>query len=271
MWPSQSAIKWRFSTNAGSIKSGDTLPPFTRYDSTVEFEVLNIDYEIGLRAEVPRLRLRLPYSQESGEWSNKSLTVWLDDLKEAVYPTLECNFGLLRENVIVALVGKHSASKFEANPRTCETLFLARYIEKYGTGTLMMIRESLSHDLPEPDFVMRGGEFTTTVWRDWVTAEVLAGYNLSERQIKAAIYLKINERITNSQYQEEFSVAKRTASLDLAELVAVGLIEKVGSTGKGVYYQLAKGASKGQKGYFGDTIGGRVYILHKIRWNPLNI
>ena len=66
--------------------------------------------------------------------------------------------------------------------------------------------------------------------------------------MKAINYLKIHERITNSQYQEEFSVAKRTASLDLAELVADGLIEKVGSTGKGVYYQLAKGASKGPKG-----------------------
>jgi hypothetical protein len=32
------------------------------------------------------------------------------------------------------------------------------------------------------------------------------------------------------------------ASLDLAELVTAGLIEKAGSTGKGVYYTLAKGA-----------------------------
>jgi predicted HTH transcriptional regulator len=31
------------------------------------------------------------------------------------------------------------------NPRLCEALFLARYIEKYGTGTLLMIRESLAH------------------------------------------------------------------------------------------------------------------------------
>jgi predicted HTH transcriptional regulator len=143
---------------------------------------------------------------------------------------------------------RHPHGSIARNPRICEALFLARYIEKYGTGTLMMIRESLTHELPEPDFIMRGGEFTTTVWRDWLTAEVLAGYNLNGRQSKAVVYLKNNERVTNSQYQEELSVAKRTASLDLAELVAVGLIEKVGSTGKGVYYQLSKGASKGQKG-----------------------
>ena len=143
---------------------------------------------------------------------------------------------------------RHPHGSIARNPRICEALFLARYIEKYGTGTLMMIRESLTHELPEPDFVMRGGEFTTTVWRDWLTAEVLTGYNLNDRQLKAVVYLKNNERVTNSQYQEELSVAKRTASLDLAELVTAGLIEKVGSTGKGVYYQLSKGASKGQKG-----------------------
>ena len=44
------------------------------------------------------------------------------------------------------------------NARICEALFLARYIEKYGTGTLMMIRESVEHSLPEPDFAERAGE-----------------------------------------------------------------------------------------------------------------
>jgi predicted HTH transcriptional regulator len=54
------------------------------------------------------------------------------------------------------------------NPRVCEALFLARYIEKFGTGTLMMIRESLAHALPEPDFAQRGDEFTIALWREWV-------------------------------------------------------------------------------------------------------
>lgn len=134
------------------------------------------------------------------------------------------------------------------NYRICEALFLARYIEKYGTGTLMMIRESLAHALPEPEFVQRGGEFTSTVWRDWLTDKVLAGYKLNERQMKTINYLKKNGKITNSQYQEEFSVAKRTASRDLDEMITKGIIDKVGTTGKGVYYRLTKGAIKGPKG-----------------------
>ena len=74
----------------------------------------------------------------------------------------------------------------------------------------------------------------------------MTGLALSERQMKAVTYLKIHGKITNSKYQEEFSVAKRTASLDLSALVTAGLVEKIGTTGKGVHYLLAKGASKGQ-------------------------
>ena len=134
------------------------------------------------------------------------------------------------------------------NPRICEALFLARYIEKYGTGTLMMIRESLAHALPEPDFVQRGGEFISTVWRDWLTNEVLSRLSLNERQMKAINYLKLHQKITNSIYQLEFELSKRTASRDLDAMIAIGIIEKVGTTGKGVYYRLAKGAIKGPKG-----------------------
>ena len=109
----------------------------------------------------------------------------------------------------------------------------------------MMIRESLEYALPEPDFAQRGGEFTVVLWRDWLTDEVLAGYNLNPRQMQAVNYLKNNERITNSMYQSEFTASNRTASRDLDDLVTKGLVDKVGTTGKGVYYQLNKGEIEG--------------------------
>lgn len=124
------------------------------------------------------------------------------------------------------------------NPRICEALFLARYIEKYGTGTLMMIRECLAHALPEPDFIQRGGEFTITVWRDWLTDEVLARYNLTKRQLQAIAYIKKVGQISNSEYQALTQVAKRTAHRDLSDLVKKGLFIKVGTRGKGAYYKL---------------------------------
>jgi ATP-dependent DNA helicase RecG len=148
---------------------------------------------------------------------------------------------------------RHPHGSIARNPRTCEALFLARYIEKYGTGTLMMIRESLTHDLPEPDFIMRGGEFTTTVWRDWLTPEVLVGYNLNERQLKSVVIVKTGEQLTNKDYQQNFGVSKPTASRDLDDLLRKGILEKIGTTGKGTYYILdRKGLTKGSKGSKGS-------------------
>ena len=51
------------------------------------------------------------------------------------------------------------------NPRICEALFLAHYIEKFGTGTLMMIRLCRSRGLPEPVFEQQGDEFVVTLRR----------------------------------------------------------------------------------------------------------
>lgn len=135
------------------------------------------------------------------------------------------------------------------NPLIAESLYLTRYIEKAGSGTQRMIELCREANLPEPDFELRAGSFVITLWRDWLTNEVLSGYDLNDRQRQTIDYLKINKQITNSQFQEKFSVAKRTASLDFSKLADVGLIEKAGNTGKGVYYRLAKGATKGHKGH----------------------
>ena len=63
--------------------------------------------------------------------------------------------------------------------------------------------------------------------------------------------MKENIRMTNAQYQELFTVSKRTATNDLQFLVQGKLISKVGSTGKGINYilkRVSKGAIDALKG-----------------------
>jgi len=140
------------------------------------------------------------------------------------------------------------------NARICDALFLARYIEKYGTGTLMMIRECVEHGLPEPDFEQRGGEFVVTVWRDWLTDRRLAELGLSDRQRQAVVFVRSHGRIGNQQYQELCSVSKPTASRDLDTLARKGVLAKIGATGKGTYYTLMrKGLTKGSNGSGGAS------------------
>ena len=47
-----------------------------------------------------------------------------------------------------------------------DSLFLAHYIERAGTGTVDVIALCRKVSLSEPAFEQRGGQFVTTLWRD---------------------------------------------------------------------------------------------------------
>jgi ATP-dependent DNA helicase RecG len=140
-------------------------------------------------------------------------------------------------------------SSVPRNVRLAEVLWFAHYIEKVGTGTLDLIAGCQSADLPEPDFRQSGDEFLVTLWRDWLTEEVLAGLALNTRQHAAIAVVKSARRIDNMAYRQLFGVTKPTATRDLEELVTKGLLRKVGRTGKGTHYVLRpNGLMKGSKG-----------------------
>ncbi len=58
------------------------------------------------------------------------------------------------------------------SPRIAEPLFLARYIEKAGTGTLDMISQCAQAGLPTPEFRQDGGQFIQTMWRPKMADEL---------------------------------------------------------------------------------------------------
>jgi len=126
------------------------------------------------------------------------------------------------------------------NPLIAEPLFRVKYVEKAGTGTTDMIADCIKAGLPEPDFQQRGPHFVVTLWRDWLTNEILAGFNLNVRQLRAVAYIKTHGKISNMEYQKLTNTIKKTASRDLSDLRDKGLIKQVGKKGPGVYYVLGK-------------------------------
>ena len=60
------------------------------------------------------------------------------------------------------------------NPLLAESMYLAEYIERMGTGTLDMIRRCVEAGLPEPEFAVSDG-FATTVWRPVSPERVTGG------------------------------------------------------------------------------------------------
>jgi ATP-dependent DNA helicase RecG len=112
-----------------------------------------------------------------------------------------------------------------------------------------MIARCRESGLPEPDFEQRGNQFVVTLWRDWLTGAFLATLAVNERQKQALLHLKTAGRLTNAEYQRITGGSKKTATRDLEALMAQGLLQRVGTTGRGTHYLLIrKGDLKGTKG-----------------------
>ena len=71
--------------------------------------------------------------------------------------------------------------------------------------------------------------------RGYKTLDLLQSLGLNERQFTAIAFLKANDSIGNTEYQSVAATTKKTATRDLDELVTKRLLEKVGTTGRGVH------------------------------------
>ena len=147
------------------------------------------------------------------------------------------NDGHLPEDLTIEdLSVKHPSRPF--NPDIANALFRSGYIESWGRGTLKMINECLEFGIPQPKYFYDMGGFWVEFRKDIFTIEYFKSVGLNERQIQAMKYVKANGKITNSEYQSSYNVARNTASRDLTELVEKGLLKSSESKGAGSYYEL---------------------------------
>lgn len=116
------------------------------------------------------------------------------------------------------------------NPLIASTCFLVYLVERYGTGTTRIVSECAKAGLPDPEFAADADTFTVTFWK--------APVPLSDRQRQVVAWVKKHERITNAEYQKQFTVSKATATRELEEMVRLKMLNKVGHRGRGVHYVL---------------------------------
>jgi ATP-dependent DNA helicase RecG len=129
------------------------------------------------------------------------------------------------------------------NELLADVFYKSGLIERWGTGTLRMIKACRQQRLPEPEFINNeGGGFKVVFRKDAFSADQLRQLELNERQVLAVLHVKTNGAITNSEYQKLTGTEKRTASRDLADLANRGLLERVGATGRGTRYRLNREA-----------------------------
>ncbi len=158
-----------------------------------------------------------------------------------VYPDklLIMNEGKLPPEVPVEKLKTNHLSK-PRNRLLAEIFYYAGFIESWGRGTLKIVNNCIKQGLPEPDFTEENGVMTVFFYKDRWNEKNLRELGLSERQIKAVMYVREKGRITNREYQSLFNTSERTALRDLNKLVTLKLFRKFGEK-KGAYYQLNGG------------------------------
>ena len=156
------------------------------------------------------------------------------------------NPGRLPEGITVEMLKTEHYSK-PRNKSIAMVFYYAGLIERWGTGTRRMVELCRGQGLPEPEYKEYGDGFSVTFFKDIYSEEQLRRLELSERQIKAVLYVKERGRITNAEYQKIAGVKKRQATEDLRKLEKMHIFQKMGKTGKGVYYIL-KGHQRGETG-----------------------
>jgi ATP-dependent DNA helicase RecG len=131
-----------------------------------------------------------------------------------------------------------------------------RLVDNRGSGINGMIAEMRDAHLEPPRFSDDRSYFRVSFYRhtlllsgegiDWLNA-VAAALPISDRQRLALLYLRGNERMTNSDYRRLHRVDSRVAARELQELVTLGAVEMRGVRG-GSHYVLALPAMMPQPG-----------------------
>jgi len=131
---------------------------------------------------------------------------------------------------------EHTSEPF--NPLIFKMFFWVGEVEEVGSGTNKIISWCKEWELPEPEFGISGTSIFVRIRKDILTVEYLKGLGLNERQIKAVMYVKERGKITNREYQRNFSVSRQTATRDLTELVNKGILILRGTGKRNAHYTI---------------------------------
>lgn len=116
------------------------------------------------------------------------------------------------------------------NPVIAQVFYHVGIIEKWGTGTTLMLRACRESGLPEPEFTETGGGFEVHFLQDPFTPERLAEAGWSDRHIGIVSHVKEHGQVNNREVRALLGVSARTGSRLLNELAEGGILARRGST-----------------------------------------
>lgn len=141
----------------------------------------------------------------------------------------------------------HEHDSMPRNRQIADAFFYAGLIERWGSGTTRMAEELEAYGSTTPTFNSEMGGFQLTFYKPRAVeiseaVTKVADKGLSDRQIKAIDYVKEHGSITNSEYQAITGISRRSASRELNELTAKGILHAENIAGRGAKYTLKNGS-----------------------------
>lgn len=119
------------------------------------------------------------------------------------------------------------------NRLLADAFYRARLIERWGTGTLRIVRECEAAGMARPEFLSDMGTF---IVRFPGLHEAPGGSSkLAARTGRVLDYLREHDSITAREYAELSGLSRRQAQLDLKRLANEGILEVRGG-GHTVHY-----------------------------------
>ena len=144
---------------------------FDMVDQSIDFVMSKLNRSVGTRALGPQAPVEYDIPQEvvaegivnaiahRNYTSNASVEIMLFSDRLEIW-----NPGTLPPSLTLESLKKIHSSQ-PANPLIAQPLFLAKYIEKVGTGTVDMYDQCRKAGMKPPEFRLDNGFFILTIWR----------------------------------------------------------------------------------------------------------
>ena len=220
---------------------------FELVNQAVDFVLSKIDYSIGTRKHSAEVETKYEIPVEAiteaivnavahrDYTSNGSVQVMLfRDRLEISNP------GKLPLELTTAKL-KQPHHSIPANPLLAESIYLAGYIERMGTGTGDIVSKCLEYNLKEPEFIQED-IFKVIIWRKsnkdvGETVGEKLGEKLGEKQSNIVNEISKDSTITIKQLSIKLNVSTTTIEKHISILKEKEIIERVGSA-KGGYWKI---------------------------------
>ena len=231
---------------------------FDLVDQAVDFVLSKLNRKIGTRANGPVVSEEYDIPPEvvseaiinavahRDYSSNASVQVMLfADRLEVLNP------GNLPKTLTLSQLRKPHAS-VPRNPLIADPLFLTKYIEKAGTGTVDMINRCRNAGMKLPQYTVDGAFFMTTIWRNTggitggatggATSGATSGAILTVRQQEIINMIHQNNRISYREIARMLDINGSAVIKQISTLKRLGAIERIGGN-HGYWKVLNSGAS----------------------------